>query len=143
MMAPPVCGVFSSVWFSSPPTAEVVQVVVERFNKAARTGMPSSCNFSEFFRRFSCRSLSYSGTSTCSSLPHPSSEANDSELSESRDPENPEVESSGGKGESATFAGVSIAAVSTVIKAWETIFNPCHRHFGFQQVRSSAAKQSA
>ena len=131
-MAPPVCGVFTCGRFPSPPTAEVVQVVVEMFNEAVRTGIPSSCNFREFFLKFSCRNLSYSGSSNSSSLPHPSSKPNDSDRSESRDPENPEIESSVGECGSAAVVGVSIARWFTGVAARQAIFSPCNRHFWIQ-----------
>ena len=122
LLAPARHVLFTVARFPSPPPTLVVQVVVDSFKDAARRGTPSSCSLRAFFCKFSCRSLSCSGTSPSSSLPNPSFKACSSDRFETRSPEL--VSSS-----LVAFVGVSIARASMSSEAWEAFERPCHRHF--------------
>ena len=147
-MAPPERVFFRLPRFPPPPNADVVpspervQVVVDRFRDAARTGIPSSSSLSEFFRKLACRSLSYSGTSSILSLPNPSSKAGSCPR---RGPRSPDAVSSAtvASGTDANFPGAAIADVRNSREAWDAILSPCpchyHCHGDFQQVLLAAA----
>ena len=144
LMAPPLLRVRSLLsWLTSPATTEVVPgpemecVVVDLFKEAHNTGIPSDSSLRKFFRKFTCRTSSYSVTSVLWCAPMPSSEIASSVR---RDPHSPEevCSSPPTSGTPPHFVGVSIGSVSSGSGMWEAIGSPCHHHFDFQEVRSAA-----